>query len=98
MDVEKEKRRIARLEQKQKSLAGNIYDAEKELIKHSGRPRVSDHAVIRYLERVHGVNIQALRDQMLTDNDVKMIKFGCSKIKKKGCYLVIENQVVVTVL
>lgn len=39
-------------------------------MKHSGQtPHVTDHAVVRYLERVEGVDIWALRDKVAGDKN-----------------------------
>ena len=61
-------------------------------------PHITDHAVIRYLERVHDVNIEALKRQMLTEGDITNINMGCTKIKKGGHCYVVENKTVVMVI
>jgi hypothetical protein len=69
------------LEQERLAEAGYIYaeelaDIERQLaevnvkLKEFGKaddPVVSDHAIVRYLERVQGIDIQAIRDTLLTD-------------------------------
>lgn len=61
-------------------------------------PSISDHALLRYIERVHGIDIQALRQGLLTDNTVKAIKAGAAAVKTEECTLVIRDMTVVTVM
>lgn len=60
--------------------------------------QVSDHAVLRYLERVKGINIQAIRNEILTPNRVQLMAHGCKSIKGNVYELVIKNFTVITVL
>lgn len=62
--------------------------------------RVSDHAVVRYLERVKGMDIAAIRKEILPDKLNKM-----TKVMGSGYYPVsdafkirVKNGVVITVL
>jgi len=60
---------------------------------------ISDHAVIRYLERVKGVDIAALRAEMQSPALAVADDFGCPVvIGKNGERLVVRNGVVVTVI
>jgi hypothetical protein len=60
---------------------------------------ISDHAVIRYLERVKGVDITAIRAEMNTPALAKADEFGAPVlIGRNGERLVIRNGVVVTVI
>ncbi|MEV5031622.1 hypothetical protein MRBLMC3_000805 [Sphingobium sp. LMC3-1-1.1] len=60
---------------------------------------ISDHAVIRYLERVKGVDIAALRAEMQSPALAVAEEFGCPVvIGKNGERLVVRNGVVVTVI
>jgi len=60
---------------------------------------ISDHAVIRYLERVKGVDIAALRAEMQSPALAVAEDFGCPVvIGKNGERLVVRNGVVVTVI
>ncbi|WP_375194661.1 hypothetical protein [Sphingobium sp.] len=60
---------------------------------------ISDHAVIRYLERVKGVDIAALRAEMRSPALAVADEFGCKVvIGKNGERMIIQNGVVVTVL
>lgn len=60
---------------------------------------ISDHAVLRYMERVYGVDIDAIRAEMLTPALAQADEFGCPVlIGRHGERLVIREGVVVTVI
>lgn len=60
---------------------------------------ISDHACLRYLERVKGVDIDALRTEMQTPALAVANEFGApTLIGRNGERLVIRDGVVVTVL
>ncbi len=60
---------------------------------------VSEHAMLRYLQRVDGLDIEALQKRMLTENDREVIKkLGTCKIKTPDeVTLIVKDNVVVTV-
>lgn len=61
-------------------------------------PIVSEHALLRYLERVKGVDLKALSDEILGDGTASAISFAKSgRIQKGDITLIIKNNVVVTV-
>ena len=57
--------------------------------------RVSDHAVLRYLERVGGFEIEALR-QNIAKRCESAVNAGASSITIDGVALLIEDGVVIT--
>lgn len=60
--------------------------------------RVTDHAVLRYLQRVHNVDIRAVRERMIAGADVAlMLHFKSGKFPADECRLVLQDAVVVTV-
>lgn len=67
-----------------------------------GRPemsvKISDHALVRWLERVQGIDVEALRRKVLTKKQIQMAEIGCHKIKTNNGVFVIENMTVKTVL
>lgn len=75
-----------------------IKETEEELQSASREPRVSDHAVIRYLERKHGFNFEEQRKVLLNADAIAAIKMGAKKIKRDGYELVIKDNVIVTVV
>ena len=61
--------RLRKVNSRLKSVGQAIYD-----LKHEGdTPEVTDHAIVRYLERVEKVNIQELRSKVMNDKDAKMV-------------------------
>ena len=64
----------------------------------SAEPRVTDHALVRYIERVHGVNMDKLKENILTDAARLAIKCGARRVKAQDYSLVIVGNAVVTVL
>jgi len=64
---------------------------------HGNEPVVSEHALLRYFERVLGFDLEAIRSQLVTDDIAAVInQTGSGKIPAKGCRLVFKDRVVVT--
>jgi len=60
---------------------------------------VTDHALVRYMERVNGVNIKALKDAILTDEHRRIILRGEQvTIVTNGIKLIYNNGNVITVV
>lgn len=59
-------------------------------------PSVSDHAVIRYLERKHGFCFEKVRDELLTPTVIEAMKAGGQSVKALGGTLKISGMKVVT--
>ena len=62
------------------------------------QPRVTDHAVIRLLERRYGFDFEEYRNQILDESAIKAINAGAQKIKRDGMQLIIKDKAVVTIL
>lgn len=65
-----------------------------------GEPAVSDHAVIRYLQRVVGIDADRLRQQLLADGRADLIrKMQAGRLHTgEGYTLIVKNCVVVSVI
>lgn len=61
-------------------------------------PQVTDHAVLRYLERVKGFDIAAVRKEMLTPEVTSAIRVGAVSLKRDGVEYVLQDGMVITVL
>lgn len=59
-------------------------------------PTISDHALLRYIERVCGVDIEAMKAELLTDTVVLAIKSGATAVKSPAGTMVIKGSTVVT--
>ncbi|MFX1499394.1 MAG: hypothetical protein ACFFDH_00355 [Promethearchaeota archaeon] len=60
---------------------------------------VTDHALIRYMERIKGIDVEKIRSEIVSDLTEKQIKFfGKGLFKEKTHKLRVENYKVITVL
>ena len=59
---------------------------------------VTDHAVIRYLERVKGIDIERIRKEIETPTVRAALRIGASGVRSKGVQYVIKGGKIVTVL
>jgi len=62
--------------------------------------RVSEHAIVRYLERVKGLNVEEIQKEILTDTVLKLIEVlgGNGTYPNYGFSIVIRNNIVTTIL
>lgn len=60
------------------------------------RPNVTDHAVVRYMERVMGVDVEAVRDLIASEVETA-VALGACGLKKDGFTFRLEGENVVTV-
>lgn len=61
-------------------------------------PRVSDHAVLRYMERTSGMDFDEIRKAILTPLVCDAIRAGAKRIHSGNMVYVVENYTIVTVL
>jgi hypothetical protein len=64
----------------------------------SPEPRISDHALMRYIERVYGLDIEAIRTEVMSDSIVAALKTGASAVTVKGVKMLVKDGVIVTVV
>ena len=86
------------LKQKQKECE-NLYSQIKKLRQYK-KLQITDHALVRYLERQTGINIQAVRDEILTQkllDAYKHIGDGELPINDK-VRAVVKNGTIITIL
>jgi hypothetical protein len=60
--------------------------------------RISDHAVLRYLARVKGIDVEKARDEIATSILSAVEKGATRAVEADGVTYVLEHQSVVTVL
>lgn len=63
--------------------------------------KITDHAIVRYLERVYGIDVDAFRKEILSDNVERVISFSNGdefRIEKDRYTLVVKNKTIVTVI
>lgn len=61
-------------------------------------PRVSDRAVVQYLNLVLGFDVEAVRELMLTDGVKSAMRAGALTVPIEGARLRLDGNVVVTVI
>lgn len=61
-------------------------------------PSVSEHAVLRFLERRYKLDIEAIKAEILTPERIKMVEAGVREIAVDGVRFRIQNNTVVTVI
>lgn len=59
---------------------------------------MSEHALVRYFERVKGFNIKDIEDELLNENLIKMVEtLGNGTFPNDNYSLVIKDNVIVTI-
>jgi septal ring factor EnvC (AmiA/AmiB activator) len=62
-------------------------------------PTVTEHAMLRYIERVHGINLAEVSAAILTEQNKTLIDFaGSCRIKSGGVEFVVKDRCVVSVV
>ncbi len=59
---------------------------------------ITDHALLRYVERVFGIDVDAVRREILTDGVAKCIELGASTITVNGIQFRVKDRSIVTVI
>lgn len=59
---------------------------------------ITDHAFVRWLERVRGVDVEALKAEMLSETALAAIRCGATKVSCDGMDYQIKNGKVTTVM
>jgi len=65
------------------------------------KARVSDHALVRYFERVLGLPVEKIRQSLLSDGVLQAMALNAPSVRAHGCQLVLGDHdqfCVVTVL
>ena len=58
---------------------------------------ISDHALVRYLDRVKGVDVDKMKQEMSTDILKSSVNQGATSVRIDGFTYVIRNKIVTTV-
>ncbi len=86
------------LKQKElQQLRNDILDLQSDLTSRKGNIGVSDHAVLRYLERKFNLDIESIRDEILTPTIRDAIKCGVTAVKVGGMSFRVANKTITTV-
>lgn len=69
-----------------------------ELEQQASEPGISEHALVRYCERIKGLDFDSIRDEMLEGRREQIAFMGSGQIDMgDGHKMVIKNRIVVTV-
>lgn len=86
-----------------KSIQSNLkligkYDKEAKAIEQTGGVKVTEHAMLRYLERVMGVNLSELEEKIVTADLSRMIdSLGDGTYPEHGKQVVVKDNKIVTI-
>ena len=87
---------IGEINNKKNSLNSIRQNIKKLAIK---EPIISEHAMLRYIERVMNINLEDIGNRILTEENRKMIKFaGSCKIKSDGIELIVKDFCIISVV
>ena len=90
------RKQLANLDSTAARFRNTLAEARAELARCEEAPRVSDHAVIRYLERHHGFCFEAVRSALLTPAVIAAIDAGAESVRRGGGVLKIKGRCVTT--
>lgn len=75
----------------------NKIEKMKELIAHPKDDyKVSDHAVVRFLERKYGFTFDSVREEMLSPTVKLAMEMGCNSVKVDGGNIKIKDKTITT--
>ena len=93
--------RLAAAAQRRAGMIKRQIEALKTTPATTSKITVSDHAIVRYLERAHGLDMDNVRTEMLDPKTTMSMAFlngAKGKINANGLVYVVENNAVITVL
>lgn len=85
------------LNRAKQALASRMRELERQKFKENTVPVVSSHALLRYVERILEIDIDLLRQTILSPENRAAIEAGATRITANGMTLVVKDKVVVTV-
>lgn len=101
-EIEITKNKISQLQREQTTKTKQIAVLKQKLKSTSEKTTLtlSDHAIVRYLERVKGIDIEAAKSEILNEDVIKMVKTlgGKGKFPIGSHQLVINNYTISTIL
>lgn len=59
---------------------------------------VSDHAVLRYIERIMHIDVEAIRAKLASPMIEQAAEFGCDTVIMNDCRLRLQGTIVATVI
>lgn len=115
-DLKQLQTRRAQLEAEARSLSDQVISAQAQLSQKKNElvairqkitafsaqePAVSEHALLRYVERVKGIDLGEIQAEILNEKNRQLIDFAgtaACRIKAGGVELVVKNRTVISVV
>lgn len=92
---------VASIELQLGHLKANLNEITTELAKRrrpAPEPRLSDHALLRYLERIKGVDVEGARREIMTPSVIEAIKAMATSVIVNGAKFLVRDGCVVTIM
>ena len=94
-DLEKDKTEILNRIKEKRTQISKIQSSLKQL---QARVVITEHAKLRYLERVKGINMADIEQEILSnDLEKQILALGSGKFNRNGFRLIVRNNAIVTV-
>ena len=91
---------IIQLTESKKRITDRIQVLKSEISRRTTKapePKVSEHALLRYIERVHGIDMKELENIILTEKVKNAMFLGATSVTCDGYRYVLKDNVVITV-
>jgi len=76
-----------------------IDELNKQINNISDEPQITEHALLRYIERIKGVDIKEIKKEIMTDQNKKMIETLESGIfKLNGVKMIVKDKTIITLM
>ena len=100
-EVDRIRTDLSKWNQEFKNKKQELFDVRKEIERHAmGGVGISDHAVVRYLERKTGLDVETLKKEIVPQK-VRQLMNSCGggtfKVKVDGVVYVVTDNVLVTI-
>jgi len=82
---------VSKLKQEQINIITSLTTVKKDIT-------VSDHALVRYLERKYGFDLEKYRNEILTPITMQAIEMGATSIKVENISFKVANNTITTAL
>lgn len=87
---------LANIDRQRDKLRNELSAVKARIGQMQEKPRVSDHALVRYLERKYGFDFENVRNEMLTPTILSAMEIGAEGVKFNGGLVKIKGRTVVT--
>jgi hypothetical protein len=77
----------------------HLKDKLTKLQKSHEEPIISEHAILRYLERVDGIDLETVKQKIMDEKTKSLVKFmgGNGKITREGFKIIVKNNTIITI-